>query len=84
MEKEDETRSRGFGFVEFDTLAEANAAIEGLNDTQLGNKIIMENLKKHTSEIAKKLNRAAAILANRHYMHKSSLIYLINRWLEER
>ena len=84
MEKEDETRSRGFGFVEFDTLAEANAAIEGLNDTQLGNKIIMENLKKHISKIAKKLNRATAILANRHYMHKSSLIYLINGWLKER
>jgi len=30
MEKEDPSRSRGFGFIEFDTLDEATASIEGL------------------------------------------------------
>lgn len=41
MEREDDTRSRGFGFVEFDTLDEATAAIEGLNETKLGHRNIM-------------------------------------------
>ena len=41
MEREDETRSRGFGFVEFDTLDEATAAIEALNETPLGHRNIM-------------------------------------------
>ena len=34
MEKEDTSRSRGFGFIEFDTLDEAKAAIEGLNEME--------------------------------------------------
>lgn len=41
MEKEDNTRSRGFGFIEFDTLDEATAAIDGLNETPLGHRQIM-------------------------------------------
>merc|ERR1712226_1116277 len=41
MEKDDETRSRGFGFVEFDTMDEAEAAISGLNETPLGRRHIM-------------------------------------------
>lgn len=41
MEKEDPSRSRGFGFIEFDTLDEAAAAIEGLNETPLGHRQIM-------------------------------------------
>lgn len=41
MEKEDTSRSRGFGFIEFDTLDEAKAAIEGLNETPLGHRNIM-------------------------------------------
>ena len=41
MEKDDETKSRGFGFVTFDTLPEAEAAIQGLNETPLGHRHIM-------------------------------------------
>ena len=41
MEKDDPTRSRGFGFVEFETSDEAEAAISGLNETPLGHRHIM-------------------------------------------
>ncbi len=39
-------RSRGFGFVEFETEAEANAAIQALNGTELkGRNIIVSEAK---------------------------------------
>ena len=36
-------RSRGFGFVEMPQLTEANAAIEGLNGTALGGRMLNVN-----------------------------------------
>ena len=39
MERDRES-SKGYGFIVFDTEEEANAAIEGLNGTPLGNEII--------------------------------------------
>merc|ERR1719326_866605 len=42
MEKPpDETRSRGFGFVEMETRDECERAIENLNETKLGHRTIM-------------------------------------------
>jgi RNA recognition motif-containing protein len=39
-------RSKGFGFVEFETEAEASAAINALNDTEIkGRKIVVSEAK---------------------------------------
>ncbi|MCS7053376.1 MAG: RNA-binding protein [Ignavibacterium sp.] len=39
-------RSKGYGFVEFETAAEASAAINALNDTEVkGRKIIVSEAK---------------------------------------
>ena len=41
MKKEDPNCSRGFGFVEFKTKEEVDAAIAGLNGSPLGHRHIM-------------------------------------------
>ncbi|MEK7062043.1 MAG: RNA-binding protein [Patescibacteria group bacterium] len=39
-------RSKGFGFVEYKTDAEAKAAIDGLNDTELDGRKIVVNVAR--------------------------------------
>jgi cold-inducible RNA-binding protein len=39
-------RSKGFGFVEFETEEEANQAVETLNNTELGGRNIVVNIAR--------------------------------------
>lgn len=39
-------RSKGFGFVEFSTLEAANAAIEGMNDQEMGGRKLTVSMAK--------------------------------------
>jgi RNA recognition motif-containing protein len=46
----DTGRSRGFGFVEMGTDAEAEAAVEALNETELGGRRIKVNIARPREE----------------------------------
>ncbi len=46
----DSGRSRGFGFVEMPNQAEAQAAIRGLNGSQLGSRVLTVNEARQRAE----------------------------------
>jgi RNA recognition motif-containing protein len=50
MTDRDTGRSRGFGFVEMLNASEAQAAIEGLNGTQLGGRTLTVNEARQREE----------------------------------
>ncbi len=39
-------RSRGYGFVEYETLEEAEAAIKGMNETDMGGRALTVSIAK--------------------------------------
>ncbi|MBP7647314.1 MAG: RNA-binding protein [Comamonas sp.] len=50
MMERDTGRSKGFGFVEMSSEAEAQAAINGLNEQQLGGRNLMVNVARPREE----------------------------------
>lgn len=52
MMERDTGRSKGFGFVEMSSEAEAQAAINGLNEQQLGGRNLMVNVARPREENA--------------------------------
>jgi RNA recognition motif-containing protein len=61
----DTGRSRGFGFVEMPSQAEAQAAINGLNGTQLQGRVVSVNVAKPREDRGRNNNRSYSGGGNR-------------------